>query len=359
MHFVNKTITATVKVCKYLTTGSDALAGETFYFTVNDGGRRRSVDHRGRGHHGACKIIGGRAPVPHRALSLLLGRHHGHRDRGSLGLPVRLGRRQPARHRRRQTVTVVGGINNVSFHNQALGQIEICKAMLVNNSRASTTATSTTSRSSTSRSTAPPRARTRTSRSRRVTARCRSSSTPVRTRSRRTLPRPTSGKTVSFGFAFVSSTATGPTGDNRATSGNANNGGNPITVNAPYFSDPVNGGETLVTFTNRVLRAQIKVCKVVEPGSLTPLGNDVWNVSARRHRARQRHAEPDGVERDVHRPDHAGTSSGGRLADHRRPPATRSLRPSPSRSPPAAELGDLRRHGRQHVPGATYQRHTP
>ena len=79
------------------------------------------------------------------------------------------------------------------------------------------------------------------------------------------------GQTVPLGFAFVSSTATGPTGDNRATSGTANNGGNPITVNVPYFSDPVNGGETLVTFTNRVLRFQIKVCKVVESGSVTPL----------------------------------------------------------------------------------------
>ena len=85
---------------------------------------------------------------------------------------------------------------------------------------------------------------------------------------------------VGWAFAFVSSTATGPTGDNRATSGTASNGGNPITINVPYFDDPTNGGETLVTFTNRVLRAQVKVCKVVDPGSLTPLGNNVWSYHA-------------------------------------------------------------------------------
>ena len=50
-----------------------------------------------------------------------------------------------------------------------------------------------------------------------------------------------------------------------------------MTVNVPYFFDQTNGGETLVTVTNRVLRAQVKVCKVVEPGSLTPLGNNVWS----------------------------------------------------------------------------------
>jgi hypothetical protein len=85
------------------------------------------------------------------------------------------------------------------------------------------------------------------------------------------------GNAVPVGFAFVSSTATGPLGDNRATSGTASNGGNPITVNVPYFSDPANGGETLVTFTNRVLRFYIKVCKVVDPGSLTPLAGDTFS----------------------------------------------------------------------------------
>src|SRR5262249_46465667 len=72
-----------------------------------------------------------------------------------------------------------------------------------------------------------------------------------------------------YGFQLVSVTATGPTGDNRVVSGT-----NPVTVSVPYFSDPANGGETLVTFTNRVLRAQVKICKVVEPGSKTPLAGN-------------------------------------------------------------------------------------
>ena len=52
-----------------------------------------------------------------------------------------------------------------------------------------------------------------------------------------------------------------------------------MTVSVPYFSDPANGGETLVTFTNKVQRVQVKICKLIEPGSETPIGGQEYDFS--------------------------------------------------------------------------------
>ena len=83
---------------------------------------------------------------------------------------------------------------------------------------------------------------------------------------------------IPYGFQFVSSTATGPTGDNRRR---RRERGNPITVSVPWFNDPTNGGETLVTFTNKVQRVQLKICKLIEPGSDTALGGLSLHVRRR------------------------------------------------------------------------------
>jgi len=41
----------------------------------------------------------------------------------------------------------------------------------------------------------------------------------------------------------------------------------------PWFGDPANGGETLVTVTNKVQRVNIKICKLIDPGSVTAIGD--------------------------------------------------------------------------------------
>jgi hypothetical protein len=72
-------------------------------------------------------------------------------------------------------------------------------------------------------------------------------------------------------FHFDSFTATGPDGSSRLlTSGTAN----PITVSVPWggTTDQGVGNETLVTATNSVNTGQIKVCKLLGPG--TPFGPD-------------------------------------------------------------------------------------
>ena len=80
-------------------------------------------------------------------------------------------------------------------------------------------------------------------------------------------------------FALVGFTATGPDGNSRLVSGT-----NPITINVPFGGV---GNETLVTATNRVTTAQLKVCKVLDPG--VPVGKSydfyteytVWGKSFR------------------------------------------------------------------------------
>ena len=84
---------------------------------------------------------------------------------------------------------------------------------------------------------------------------------------------------IPAGFGFVSSTATGPLGENRATSGTALNGGNPITVALPWFGDPSGGGDTTVTIVDRVLRAQLKVCTVIAPGSTGSLAGTTFSYT--------------------------------------------------------------------------------
>ena len=305
VHFVNTTITSTVKVCKYLTTGSDALAGQTFNYSYTDGGQTGTLSIVAvAGSAGACKIIGGSQwPTAFPVGSTITVTE----DLSSY--PYVSGDGNPRGTADVQTTSIVGGINTVPFHNQALGQIEICKAMLGDNKNGiDDTNFNNIAVFHFSIDGKGDYAVAAGHCSMPVIVNAGSHTVQENVAKSMFGSEHPTGQTVSFGFAFVSSTATGPTGDNRATSGNANNGGNPITVNVPYFCDPVNGGETLVTFTNRVLRAQIKVCKVVESGSLTPLrgrrelrGHGLVEDHARASRSR--------LERPVHRPaDRTATS---------------------------------------------------
>ena len=291
VHFVNSTVTATLKVCKYLTPGSDALAGQQFTFE----GAFGFVDGGGYGTHffrvtviaqagsaGACKIVtNADAEVPwipdglgSQPLQIPVGATVNVTELLG-GFPYVSGDGNPRGTDDTQTTTVVGGINNVSFHNQALGQLEICKAMLKNSNGVDDTNFNNIAifHFSVDGATTGPLAD--------VAVAAGHCSPPIvvpvgqHTIKENLAQTNIGNKTIAFGFAFVSATATGPTGDNRVATA-----GNPITVNVPYFSDPVNGGETLVTVTNRVLRAQVKFCKIVDPGSLAAIGNDVWFYEA-------------------------------------------------------------------------------
>ena len=104
---------------------------------------------------------------------------------------------------------------------------------------------------------------------------------PATTRSRRS--------TIPYGFQFVSSTATGP--DRRQ----------PVRPAGRELRQPdhryravvqrrANGGETLVTFTNKVQRVSIKICKLIDPGSATAIGAGATRSTSRRSTASQRDA---------------------------------------------------------------------
>ena len=58
VHFENTTVTATLKVCKVLTAGSDALAGQPFSFRLEDAAGTQVVTLIAvTGPYGACKIV--------------------------------------------------------------------------------------------------------------------------------------------------------------------------------------------------------------------------------------------------------------------------------------------------------------
>ena len=290
MHFVNTTVTATLKVCKYLTPGATPwpARSSTFLGTFGnavDGGyglhHFERPDHRDRGHERRLQDRHvrrcDRGWVPNRVRAASCSRSARNRDVTELlDVPYVAADGNPAGQDDNQTITSGTASTRCQLHQPGPTASSRSARRCSSTTRtASTTRTSTTSPSSTSRSTARPPARSRTSRSRPVTARCRRSSyRPGSTRSGEPRQDDVGGKRSRWLRVLVV-TATGPTGDNRVV-GSA---GNPVTVNVPYFADPANGGETLVTVTNRVLRAQVKVCKVVEPGSLTRSGRHVGTTA--------------------------------------------------------------------------------
>ena len=130
MHFVNTTITATVKVCKYLTTGSDALAGQTFNYSYDRTAARRARSRivAQSGSAGACKIIGGTQwPTAFPVGSTITV------TEDLSGYPYVSGDGNPRGTADQQSSWSWAASTPCSFHNQALGQLEICKSMLVDN----------------------------------------------------------------------------------------------------------------------------------------------------------------------------------------------------------------------------------
>ena len=243
VHFDNATTLASLKVCKVLTSTSSALAGSTFTFGVNPsaaaGGSLSII--ASTSPNGACKNYPVLLPVG----STVTVNENGVAFVGANGGAPGAGASS--------TVTLAPGINTVTFTNQAYGTIEICKNM-INSDVAYTNLFQFSVNGGTSFG---------------VNAgRC---SGPM------TVPAGTATvqEATLKNFTFVSATATGPDGSSRVISGT-----NPLTVSIPFPGG--SGNETLVTFVNKVQRAQFKICKIVDPGSLTPLGglnfNFLWTT---------------------------------------------------------------------------------
>jgi len=195
---------------------------------------------------------------------------------------------------------IAGGINNIPFHNVALGQLEICKNMItdlgslrpqdsfgqsftfnyVNTSDKSIKGTVKVAAGACSLP--------------QVVAAGNYTVTEDLTKNQVQLGGSMGPKVNAF--QFVASDARGPLGDNRcvppqATAPNTDvplvgttintNCGNPLTVSVPYFasSDPVKFGETQVTFWNKQVRGSIKICKQITSDSTASLGNTTFDFT--------------------------------------------------------------------------------
>jgi len=237
VHFLNTTQTATLKVCKLLTPSSSALSGQTFTFTVNDASGTSTIRIIAA-PTGQCVIVP--HPEPLGSVVTVTEAATPYADSGS-------GPNTPTT----KTITIVPGISDLSFTNQAEGQLAICK----NLSGSGGSGTFTFDYAGVSP--ANP-----THGSVQVAAGTCSFSLVV----------PVDNYTITEesapGFSFVSSSAAGPGGDNRRVSGT-----NPITVSVPYYGTAFPaGGETDVTFVNSVPSGTIKVCKMIDSNSSASIG---------------------------------------------------------------------------------------
>jgi hypothetical protein len=237
--FTNVTVVTTLKVCKYLTASSGALAGQTFTFTLTDDAGTQTVQVVAQaGASGACKVVPVQVPVGSTVTTVETSMPYVGVNGGPAGAGGTV------------VTTVVSGINNIAFVNQAFGQLEICKSLATIAGDPSYAGTVFHFAVDGGPTVVPVAA-----------GHC---SPPLLV--------PAGTHTVKevaipYGFQFVSSTATGPLGGNRVTVP-----GNPVTVTVPYFL-ATGGGMTEVTFVDMVQRVSLKICKLIEPGSTTPLGN--------------------------------------------------------------------------------------
>jgi hypothetical protein len=284
--FTDNATTATLKVCKFLTGNSGALAGTKFNFKVSDPGIPDGLPGSKANpvpvtvvatasSTGACTIVtsGGSAlafPVGSTAtatedLSSFNGFVTSNQPGDSASTPI------------------VSGINSISITNQALGQLELCKN-IVEGDYSNFVFTFTY------KNTDPTVTDPRASGTFQVAAgHC---TPPIIVPPGNYTITEVLSKTTTGGvapapanwFSFVASNAMGDFGDNRCvpqvTSGSPNCG-NPITVSVPYFyaADPVLNGETVVFFLNRVQQATIKICKLIAPGSETPFKTTSFNFT--------------------------------------------------------------------------------
>ena len=230
--YTNSTLLTTIKVCKYLAAGSDALAGKTFTFTVVDAAGTQTVTIVATTNaNGACKNVPVQVPTGSTISVTETGTPNVSADGGAIGAGET-----------KVVASAVQGPNIFSFTNQAFGTIEICKNMIATDTAYNGTVFQF-------KVDGLPQFGV-------AAGRC---SGPLSVPAGNVVV----NELALANFAFVSSSATGPTGDNRVVSGT-----NPVTVSVPF------GGvsnETLVTYTNRVLRSSFKICKLIDPGSTTPL----------------------------------------------------------------------------------------
>jgi len=293
--FTDNADTATLKVCKVLSASSSSLSGQTFVFSVSDpafaagtpgspGNPIKVPVIASTSPGGSCVIVGGTAnPVAFPVNSTATATE----DLTPFGLYVTSN--QPGNS---VSTVIQPGVNNLSITNQALGVMEICKTVsdpgyngfIFTFTYKNADPTVTDPRASGTVTVAPPRCSTRLI-------------VPV---GNYTITEVVGSTTTSNGtpvpkaFQFVSSSATGPFGENRCTTGNNQSCGNPLTVSVPYFlsSDPIAWGETLVNFTNKVSKFQVKICKYIEAGSVQPLGGRSYSFNIYVNGTKQTFTDP-------------------------------------------------------------------
>ncbi len=255
VNFENSTATALIKVCKTLTDDSDALAGQTFSFTVADVNGTHTLSFAA-GDAGTTECVIDPTALPiGSAVSITEKAFAGAAVVGVSVDPAGLDAGSAAPTAK---LTVGSGISTSTFTNRASGTLEVCKAAADASTKTQTFEFSVNG--------GPP-----------LLVRAGECSKPMLV----PVGTATIEEATSTNFHLVSVTAT--TG--RLVTGP---GDNPTTVLTPF------GGvanETVVTFTNAVNTGQFKICKVSSEPSLqgitfhftysyTAYGNTVTGTAA-------------------------------------------------------------------------------
>jgi hypothetical protein len=248
VHFVNSRDRAQLKVCKALGPGSDALSGQVFTFTVRDTDAVYPTTYWPRitaSSAGTQCVIVGDFPVGH-SVDVTENIDH---SPGAAGEFIDTTGEGP--------ITIAPGVNSTTITNTAVGLLEVCKAPIAELGRGVT----------------QPKFSFRIDGGGTIQVQAGKCSPPKR---------------VTVGNHTVTELNTqpsyeldpnGPGGGidvfpaDRLVAKNLPN--RTVTVSVPYAAN----GETLVTFTNRIKRGVIKVCKVVQTGSLDALGTTDFNFN--------------------------------------------------------------------------------
>ena len=297
--FWNNAQLANVKVCKVLAAGSGILAGQRFSFKVHitfpngddDWAWVSIVANTSAG--GACVLLHDQYPVGSsvdvwenlagEAWSGNWYQSYPYVDGGN-GAGVNV---------KKSLDSLVGGTNTISFTNQALGQLEICKDVVDDTGFSQVPFTISYSQ---------------------VGGKTKGSVTVADGTCSQPQIVPIGNYSISETFPtvkvdqwtklqayqFVASDARGPLSDNRCVPqqsgvplaegwlshiqwlnslaegpGSITNCGLPLTVSVPYFasSDPVNFGETDVEIWNKAVLAQLKICKKITSDSTAALSS--------------------------------------------------------------------------------------
>jgi len=258
VNYYNATLTGQLKICKTLTSNSQALAGDTQYFDywytfdgVVYGGNYTTIV-LGNAGTTSCRLLSGSFPLGTqvsivepadeivRVDSVTVS--PAANDNGSTGTQANL---------------VIGsGITTATFTNEALGTIEICKNVAATGYNQDGTGNTGFPFQFSVNGGAP------------ITVQSGTCSPAMQ------VPAGTATieELAANNFHFVSLTATGPAGDNRVVSGPATDaqGNTTVTVSVPFGGV---GNETLITYVNNPNTGKIKICKVDPNASTDGLAN--------------------------------------------------------------------------------------